>query len=481
MASQFSKKLTDFVSPPLTTLFQKSLNEGIVHSQWLQACITAIHKKGAKNKSENYRPISITSIICKLMESIVRDKIVTHMETNDLFSRAQHGFVPLRNCMTNLILCMESWTDYLENGLPIDIIYTDFAKAFDRVPHKRLLKKLKYVGITGITNNWVKAFLSQRSQCVRVEGECSSWSPVRSGIPQGSVLGPILFVIFINDMPDVVDSMCQMFADDAKIYTSIQSWEDIRKLQMDIDRLSEWSKLWQLPFNVDKCKILHIGRNNEQHSYTMEGKKLEKVKEEKDLGVLIDDELKFHKQTALAVKKGNAVLGLIKKSFIHLDCESLPTLYNSLVRPHLEYGNVIWGPFYKEDIKALERVQKRATKLIPKLRDMAYEDRLRELKLPSLMHRRRRGDMILVYKLLTDKINIEKNSFFQLSHLANRGHKLKIYKQHAKKLTRINNFSNRIVNDWNALPSNIAEALSLNSFKNKLDEYWSEAMYETPF
>ena len=224
------KNLADVVASPLSQLFQKSLNEGIVPSTWLKACITAIHKKGSKNEPGNYRPISIISIICKLMESIVRDKLVSHMERNNLFSKKQHGFVPLRNCMTNLLTCIELWTEMIEHGLPIDIIYTDFAKAFDRVPHRRLVKKLQNLGIVGNTLKWIEAFLSGRSQCVRVENELSPWAPVKSGIPQGSVLVPILFVCFINDLPNMVNSRCQLFADDAKIFRSVKTINDIYQL-----------------------------------------------------------------------------------------------------------------------------------------------------------------------------------------------------------------------------------------------------------
>ena len=343
----FLKNVAD-ISQPLSVLFQKSLIEGIVPSQWLKAFITAIHKKGAKNLFENYRPISITSIVCKLMESIIRDKVLDHMVSNNLLSKKQHGFVPLRNCMTNLLLCMEDWTEFIEDGHPIDIIYTDFAKAFDRVPHQRQLQKIKHLGIVGMTRKCIKAFLSERIQQVRVDQSFSSWIPVKSGIPQGSVMGPILFVIFINDMPDVVDSMCQLFADDAKLYRNVTSPEDNRKLQDDLDRIYEWSTLWQLPFNIDKCKSLHIGRKNKRYWYEMNGTKLKQVTEEKDLGILIDDELKFHKQSASATKKANAILGLLKKSFSLLDKKTLPLLYKSLIRPHLEYGNVVWGPHYAE-------------------------------------------------------------------------------------------------------------------------------------
>ena len=221
---------------------------------------------------------------------------------------------------------MEFWTQILEDGESVDVIYTDFSKAFDSVPHQRLLQKMNTLGIRGNTFAWVKAFLSNRKQCVRVDGSFSSWTDVTSGIPQGSVLGPILFVIFINDMPDVVESMCQLFADDAKIFINVDIRDEAntKKLQEDLDKLTEWSKKWQLPFNVKKCISLHIGRNNPFHRYKMNGRKLDQVYEENDLGILMNNELKFHKQTSAVVKKASRVLGIIKKSF--------------------------WGPTYKGNI-----------------------------------------------------------------------------------------------------------------------------------
>ena len=290
----------------------------------------------------------------------------------------------------------------LEKGYQIDIIYTDFAKAFDRVPHQRLLQKMKNLGITESTLSWIRVFLSEGIQCVRVENVFSSWKPVKSGIPQGSVLWPVIFVIFINDTPDYVQSMCQLFTDDAKIFRSVNSQEDIRILHEDLSDLTIWADRWQLPFNIDKCKSPHIGRNNPDHTYEMNGQQLKHVNEEKDLGVLIDNDLKFHKQTVEAVKKGKSVLGLIKKSFAIHGERTLPLLYKSIVRPHLEYGNVIWGPFFRGDIIAIENVQRRATKLVPLLKGLTYEERLRALNLP-LAHRRRRGDMIYTNKILTGK------------------------------------------------------------------------------
>ena len=477
------KSLAEELALPLSILFQKSLNEGILPSEWLKACVTAIFKKGDKSYPGNYRPISITSILCKIMESLVRDELVNHMVKNNLFSKYQHGFVPLLNCITNLLLCTENWINIMESGDTVDVIYTDFAKAFDSVPHQRLLRKLKSSGIIGNTLAWIMAFLSDREQCVRIEEEYSSWINVKSGIPQGSVLGPILFVIFINDMPEVVDSFIQLFADDAKVFDSVNLRDENsgKRLQSDIDARTDWSKKWQLPFNVSKCKVLHIGNCNPYKRYKMKGKKLEHINEEKDLGVIIDNELKFHKQTAAAVKKANSSLGIIKKSFALLDETTLPLLYTPLVRTHLEYGNVIWGPFFKEDAKLVEKVQKRATKLVPELRNMAYEERLRKLNLPSLQHRRRRGDMIFTYKIMSGKVKLDPSEIFTMAKKTMRSHKYKIQKTKVNSTRKTNAFSNRIVHDWNILPSKIVTSKTTNEFKNSLDEHWRDEMFQTPF
>ena len=219
-----------------------------------------------------------------------------------------------------------------------------------------------------------------------------------SGIPQGSVLGPILFVLFINELPDMINSTVHIFADDTKVY--------IEELPVMMTELSYkistvlsngLTPAWQLRFNADKCKVLQLGYNNNQYTYDMAGVELQNTPCEKDLGVYIDNKLKFHDHVAHAIDKGNKMLGLIKNTFSCLDEETIPKLYKALVRPHLEYRNVIWHPRFEMDKIAVEKVQRRATKLVPELKHLPYEERLKELKLPSLEHRRRRGDMIHVY------------------------------------------------------------------------------------
>ena len=283
----------------------------------------------------------------------------------------------------------------LERGEPV--AYLDFKKAFDSVPHKRLISKMHGMGIRGQLLHWIETFLLNRRQCVVVNGEKSAWAHVASGIPQGTVLGPTLFLLFVNDLPDAVKCHVKLFADDAKIYTEVGSSAGTDLLQDDLDALVEWSLRWKLPFNTDKCSMLHLGSGNERHKYLMQGTPLEQSSVEKDLGVLIDEQLKFRQHAAAAVAKANQILGLVKHSFAHLDAKTLPLLYKTLVRPHLEYGNALWGPFNAADRKLVERVQRRATRILPDLRHLTYEDRLKALKLPSLQYRRLRGDMILMF------------------------------------------------------------------------------------
>ena len=451
MHPRFLKELANHIAIPLSVLFNKSLKEG-AHKSWLRATIAAIFKKGIKSSPNNYRPVSITSVISKVMESIVRDAILDHLMKHNILSDPQHGFVPGRDCMTQLLLCLEDWTKMIDDNEDFDVIYTDFAKAFDSVAHQRLLVKLESIGIKGDLLNWIRSFLSGREQCVKVNGVTSGWKKVLSGIPQGSVIGPLLFVIFINDMPNEVKfNLCKLFADDCKLYGRVDSSGE-NKMQLDVTNLENWSRKWQLPFNATKCKVMHIGRNNPNHQYTLNDHTLETSTCEKDLGVYIDNQLKFHEHTAAATKTANQVLGVIKKAYKTRDNLTIPILYKSMVRPHLEYGNLIWGPFFKQDMKSVEKIQRRATKLVSSIKDLSYEDRLKALKLPSLVYRRRRGDMIQMYKIMNGLVRVEVKTLFSPTALSHtRGHHQKVYKGRANKATRMSSFSHRVIKTLSSL------------------------------
>ena len=279
--------------------------------QQQQQKITALFKKGSKKMASNYRPVSLTSIVGKCLEKIVREKIIDFMKDNSLFSNRQYGFISGRSTQLQLLEVLDKWTEALDEGQSIDCIYMDYAKAFDTVPHRRLIYKLESYGINPKAVSWIENFLRNRTQQVIVQGEESSWKPVTSGIPQGSVLGPILFVIFINDLPDCVTSDAYLFADDTKIFRVIANEEDRGELQKDLDRLDEWSKDWLLKFHPQKCKFMTIGKDNLNIKYMLKDQKLQKVKEEKDIGVIIDDQLDFESHISEKINKATKMFGLL--------------------------------------------------------------------------------------------------------------------------------------------------------------------------
>ena len=235
-----------------------------------------------------------------------------------------------------------------------------------------------------------------------------------------------------------------------------------------------------MPFNQSKCKVLHFGHTNQGFQYNMDGAPLGSTSLEKDLGVSIDPELKFREHASSAVGKATQVLAVIRRSFALLDEATLPMLYKTLVRPHLEYGNLIWGPFNRADQRLVERVQRRATRLVASIRLRPYVERLRLLELPSLYYRRRRGDMIYSYQLFHGGVDADPSTFFTLAVGATRGHPFKLQKYSAVTRVRRFAFASRIVNDWNGLPSDVVCAPSLNAFKARLDKHWANIRYNIP-
>ena len=466
------KETIDSITLPVTNIFNKSMEDSKLPKSWKTANITPIHKKGPKHTASNYRPISLTSILCKVMEKIIRDALLEYMEENGLFTNHQHGFRKGRSCVTQLIEVMEKWTEDLDQKKPIDVIYLDFQKAFDTVPHKRLIQKLRGYGVRGKLLSWIEDFLFDRKQRVVLNGQSSSWTEVTSGIPQGSVLGPILFTIYINDLPDVIENMVKLFADDTKVSASVRNENDRDSLQKDINSLMKWSDTWLLKFNQSKCKHLHLGPET-NYSYMMEENSIDITTEEKDLGIIVDDNLNFQNHINKQVKKANQKLGLINRSFKYMDKAMFLQLFKSLVRPHLEYGSSVWSVANKKEAILLENVQRRATKLIRDIQHLTYGERLKHLGIPTLQYRRIRADIVETFKIIKGIDKIENDTIFPINRAANtRGHKYKIYKKHCRTNRRKYSFSQRVVDYWNALPDHVTDAPSTNSFKSRLNEHW---------
>ena len=268
------QKLSAILAKPLAIVYTRCLGEGTVPPDWKLANVAPVFKKGSKGCPGNYRPVSLTCVLCKVMESILRDGIVVHLSKYNLIRSSQHGFMAGRSCLTNLLEYLEELTRLVDQGHAVDIVYLDFAKAFDKVPHIRLIMKCQGLGIRGKVLAWVAEWLRDRSQRVVLNGKASAWGTVISGVPQGSVLGPTLFLIFINDLDiaaEITGAMVKKFADDTKCYMVVETEEDRIRFQGMLNSLEEWSRDWQMLFNMDKCHVIHSGRQNHQFGYLWGG------------------------------------------------------------------------------------------------------------------------------------------------------------------------------------------------------------------
>ena len=258
--------------------------------------------------------IVLSELCLKLLETIIRDRIMDFLIKHKLINPSQHGFLKVRSCLTNLLCFLEEITKWVDDGSPVDLIYLDFQKAFDKVPHQRVILKLKSHGMGNSIVNWIEQWLTDRRQRVVADREVSSWKSILSGVPQGSVLGPILFLVFINDLEDGVTGKILKFSDYTKLFTKTKEFGDKQKLQNYIDKLVKWSEKWQMLFNFGKCKYLHTGPGNTGVNYEMGGTILSKTVKEKDLGITMNANMKVSEQCRIAASKGNQVLGMIRRN-----------------------------------------------------------------------------------------------------------------------------------------------------------------------
>ena len=458
----------DFVEM-VTELFQKCYDSGALPMVWKEASITAIHKKGEKSKANNYRPISLTCILSKIYEKFLRNHILDFI--TPFLRNEQHGFLPGKSCVSNLLECMDKVYETLARGECVDILYLDFQKAFDSVPHLRLLNKIEACGVTGKTLLTIKDFLANRTFTVRI-GETHSRSfRVTSGVPQGTVLGPLLFLIFINDLPGGMKSFISLFADDLKLVTSCSQHSSA---QHDINELNKWEKEWLLSFNVKdgKCKVMHIGKKNPKNAYIMNEEVLPTTNTEKDLGVTTSCDLKWGPHITQAVNKAKAAIGWISRNLICRNKFVMLNVYKTLIRPHIEYAVQVWNlPAIHgnwKSIMELEDIQRSFTRMIDGIGLLPYCERLKKLRLTTLLERRMRGDLIETYKIISGQVEYGKNLF----NISRSGAKI------LKDSSSDQNLRNRVANYWNKIPESVKDAPSVEVFKSRLEVFKKNSIEE---
>ena len=459
-------EIDEFVNA-VTALFNKCFNTKSIPKIWKTANVIALHKKGSKTDSSNYRPISLTCILCKVYEKLIRAHILTHVESK--ICKEQHGFVSGRSCLSNLLESIDAIGDLLAQGEGVDIFYMDFQKAFDTVPHNRLRIKLESYGICNKTLDVISDFLACRSFQVVVGNEKSESYPVTSGVPQGSVLGPLLFLLYINDLPSKIRNKVSLFADDLKMHG--RSTE--RELnQNDLNELCKWQNTWLLIFNTNdhKCKVMHVGKNNPCNEYYLGEIPLPSVTSEKDLGVLVNNTLTWNEHITSSVQKANSVIAWISRTLISRSVEVMLPIYKTIVRPHVEYAVQLWSPLPSHGnwglIQSLEGVQRSFTRMIDGIGTMEYENRLKVLGLTTLLERRARGDLIETFKVVSGLAKYGENLF----KLSRSGENL-VSRPGDQNRFKHSFLSRRVLTYWNKLPSHVKSVKTVDAFKTGLANF----------
>ena len=475
VSARLLKECADEVANTLVLLFTASMHQGRIPNEWKHATISPLFKGGNKNRSkaENYRPISLTSVCCKIMEHIVHSHIMNHFDYGNILSTTQHGFRKHRSCETQLIQTVHDIAKSINNCEQIDSILLDFSKAFDKVCHRKLILKLKHYGICGNIINWIANFLSDRTQCVVVRGSSSKVAAVLSGVPQGTVLGPLLFLAYINDMPLVTNSNIALFADDSYIYRSINSKEDADKLQHDLDKLVTWEKNWSMKFHPDKCKLLRITnkRNIIDTSYYIHGIQLENVEKAKYLGITLTRKLSWNAHISGICTKAHHARFFLQRNLVKSSKDTRLSCYKTFIRPIVEYASTVWDPSDNENLSSqIEMVQRKALRWIfNSWKHSTSPTKLRQsLKLKTLDDRRKLASLKMLHEIVykSKYVNLEiipkrqRCSSVKFQPLFGR---IKLYAY---------SFFPKTVRLWNRLPAKVRQIEDLKVFKNGIDEFF---------
>ena len=475
------KECAESIAPILSFIFDTSYRQHQDPTDWETANVMPVYKKDDKNIPSNYRPVSITSITCKIMEHILFSNMMAHLEHNHILVDYQHGFRSKHSTESQLITTIDDLAKTLNVKGQTDMIILDFSKAFDTVPHQRLLHKLKFYGIDVDTIKWIESWLTNRTQKVVVDGDSSKLAPVTSGVPQGTVLGPLLFLIYINDIGNNISqgSKLRLFADDCLLYRVISSAKDVSILQKDLTSLVEWADLWQMSFNAKKCFSINVTnkRKQTQSDYNIKSSALESVEHQPYLGVEIDKSLSFNEHIKNVAAKANKTLGFLRRNLAKCSEDVKSRAYTTLVRPQLEYASASWDPATQTNILELEKIQRRAVRFVFNIYDRgvtSITEKRKELGWPTLEYRRKAKRLTLFHKAVHGKVAINITA-----PVCDRSSRTENARRYIQPLTACNAYQNsfvpRTIKEWNGLPGVIANINEEDDFKTAVLQLLEDA------
>ncbi len=476
ICAKLLKLLPCKVSFYLEIIFKKCVAESVFPDDWKKANVTPVFKKGSKSDPNNYRPISLTSICGKLFEHIITSNLASYMDTNNFFHPDQFGFRKKRSCEMQLTRVCQDIASLLDKNKESYMVFLDFAKAFDKVPHQRLIAKVRSYGIGKNFLKLIESFLSNRSQTVVLNGISSNSVPITSGVPQGSVLGPLLFLIYINDLPNGLSSKVRLFADDTLLYLTISRPEDLLAFQKDLDAIDNWCRLWQMSLNYDKCEIMHIysGNSRPNYSFKLGGSPLTYTESYKYLGVQIQNNGKWDKHVNEVVNKGKRILYVVKKVLSKAKPNVKNLAYFSLIRPVMEYASAVWDPSHVGLINSVEVIQRMAARFCTNRygRLDSVTDMIEDLGWTSLSSRRYANRLSLFSAVYARKDGFSdlSDQLHQANYYARKDHKAKVAEIKCNKNIGHYSFLPRCVREWNTLPSDFVENLEFQDQK-KVREY----------
>lgn len=475
--SKFLKSTATYSSLILSEIFSQSLQCCTLPNDWKVGKVVPLHKSGTAHSPLNYRPISLTSVPCKLLEHIIYSHLVAFLESNSFFTNCQHGFRKFFSCETQLVSFTNDLMVAIDAGLIVDCIFLDFAKAFDSVSHDLLLLKLSKLNIDPNILGWIKCFLSNRSQYVSVNGHDSSTTPVTSGVPQGSVLGPLLFLVYINDLPSQIVSSIKLFADDCVLYRVITSAQECAILQSDLDVVSSWCAESLMKLNVTKCKSMRVSRlskNTDPAIYILNDIPLDAVASYKYLGIHITHNLSWNMHVDYVSNNANRMLGFLRRHFRSANLPVKLQLYKALVRPKLEYACSVWDPGHVTLSHILESVQNRAARFILSnySRTASVSSMKTTLDLPDLALRRKYFRLCLFHKVYYSNPILKNQLLFHPSYVSPRhDHQCKVGTPTCHTNIYFDSFIPRTSSEWNHLPASIVSIQDVTYFKKLVNDF----------